>query len=238
MTSPSERTPPPGQTLFPARLPRVVAIGFNKCATRSFAALFARSGHPAVHQKLPGRWRGRRKLGGIMRANEQAGLPLFAGIEEFVFYGDLIDSNRAATFDGNSLFREILRDYPDTILLLNWRDREDWIRSRLRHGHGEFAAREQRLRGLASEAALCDQWRQEWDHHLQAVRIWMADRPDQLIEFNIDSDSITQLVERLPAYRLQPDHFSDIGRSRGRQLPAWLDAAKAWMAHHRPRAQR
>ena len=219
-------------------LPKVVAVGFNKCATRSLALLFARSGHRAVHQKLPQRWRLRRKLGGIMRANCQVGRPVFSGIENYTFYGDLIDSSRHFTFDGNSLFREILADYPDTILLLNWRDQDAWIRSRLTHGHGEFAAREQRLRGLATEEDLVAQWRQEWDGHLAAVRSFMADRPRQLLDFNIDQDRIESLIARLPAYGLRAEHFMDIGRSRGRQLAPWLAWSKAWLSRHRPRAQR
>ncbi len=225
-------------------LPRVVAIGFNKCATRSLAQLFAAAGHSVVHQKLPQPWRlsralhGRRKLGGIMRSNNDNGRPVFAGVEQYVFYGDLIDSNRRSSFDGNRLFREILKDYPNTILLLNWRNREDWIRSRLLHGHGEFAAREQRVRGLFSLDELCDVWRGEWDVHLSAVRDFMADRPEQLVEFNIDSDPIEQLIARLPAYALRAEYYGDIGRSRGRQLPSWLKAAKHWLAHARPRAQR
>jgi len=225
--------PTPGQGL-----PKVVAIGFNKCATRSLAQLFARSGHRTVHQKLPQRWRRRRKLGGIMRANLQAGLPVFCGIENYTFYGDLIDSNQRATFDGNSLFREILASYPDTFLLLNWRDQDAWIRSRLTHGHGEFAARVQRLRGLATEEDLVAQWRQEWDGHLAAVRSFMADRPRQLLDFNIDQDRIESLIARLPAYGLRAEHFMDIGRSRGRQLAPWLAWSKAWLSRHRPRAQR
>lgn len=216
----------------------MVAIGFNKCATRSLAQLFARAGHPTLHQKLPQRWRRRRKLGGLMRANVAAARPVFSGIEHYVFYGDLIDSNRTSTFDANSLFRDIMRDYPDTVLLLNWRDREDWIRSRLLHGHGEFAIREQRLRGLSSSDELCEAWRIEWDRHLAAVRAFMVDRPTQLIEFHIDHDSIEALIARLPAYGLRPEHFTDIGRSRGRHLPSWLRACKAWIARHRPRAQR
>jgi hypothetical protein len=222
----------------PSALPKVVAIGFNKCATRSLAQLFARSGHAAVHQKLPRHRQGRRKLGGIMRANLAAGRSVFAGIEEFVFYGDLIDSNRRESFDGNTLFREILRDYPDAILLLNWREREDWIRSRLRHGHGEFAEREQRLRRLPSRDALCAVWRQEWDAHLAAVRAFMADRPGQLVEFHLDRDSVESLVARLSPYHLQADHFHDIGRSRGVSQPGWLQTCKAWIARHRPRSQR
>lgn len=216
----------------------MVAIGFNKCATRSLARLFSRAGHAAVHQKLPRRRRGRRKLGGIMRANLAAGRPVLADMEEFTFYGDLIDSNRRDSFDGNSLFREILRDYPDTILLLNWRDRDDWIRSRLRHGHGEFAAREQRLRGLPSLDALCAAWCDDWDAHLAAVRGFMADRPEQLVEFHLDRDPVEDLVERLAAYRLHASHFQDIGRTRGVRQPAWLQACRTWIAHHRPRTQR
>jgi hypothetical protein len=215
-----------------------VAIGFNKCATRSISQLFALSGHPAVHQKLPSRLRRRRKIGGIMRANVEAGVPVFTGIDQFIFYGDLIDSSYTDSFDANCLFREILRDYPNTILLLNFRDREDWIRSRLLHGHGEFAMREQKVRKLVSQRELLDAWRAEWDAHLAAVRSFMGDRPEQLVEFNIDSDPIEALIARLPAYGLRPEHYGDIGRSRGRQLPTWLQAIKSWLAHHRPRAQR
>jgi hypothetical protein len=222
----------------PNSLPKVVAIGFNKCATRSLARLFARAGHPSVHQKLPGRWRRRRKLGGIMQANHRAGRPVFSGVETYTFYGDLIDSNSRSTFDGNCLFREVLHDYPDAILLLNWRDQDAWIRSRLGHGHGEFAAREQRVRGLASQEDLVHQWRREWDQHLAAVRCFMADRPQQLVDFNIDRDPIESLIARLPAYGLRAEHFSDIGRSRGRRLPPWLKLAKVWIARYRPRAQR
>jgi hypothetical protein len=136
------------------------------------------------------------------------------------------------------LFREILRDYPDAILLLNWRDREDWIRSRLNHGHGEFAARERRVRGSAQPRCAGGGLAQEWDLHLAAVRAFMADRPDQLVDFNIDRDGVDVLIARLPAYGLQAEHFVDIGRSRGQRLPPWLQAGKAWIAQHRPRAQR
>jgi hypothetical protein len=222
-------------------LPRVVAVGFNKCGTRSLAQLFARAGHPVVHHKLRSRWPSRlwkpRRIGRLMRRNVEAGRPVFLGAEDYIFYGDLIDSSAQGSFDGNTLYQQILADYPDTILLLNWRDREDWIRSRLRHGHGEFAARERRLRGLAGRQELADDWRREWDQHLAAVRAFMASRPQQLIEFQLDHDAIDDLVQRLSAYGLRPEHFGDIGRSRDRQLPAPVALAKRWWSHHRPRSQ-
>jgi hypothetical protein len=233
MTQPSEPDP---------ALPRVVAVGFNKCGTRSLAQLFARAGHPVVHHKVKAGgvsrfWRTRR-IGRLMRLNADAGRPVFFGIENYIFYGDLIDSSSLGSFDGNTLFRRILADYPDTILLLNWRDREDWIRSRMCHGHGEFAAREQRLRGLPSREDLAAAWRREWDEHLAAVRSFMAGRPHQLVDFQLDHDPIEDLVRQLPAYGLRPEHFSDIGRSRDRSLPAPVAWLKRWWSHHRPRSPR
>ncbi len=217
-------------------------MGFNKCATRSLAQLFARAGHRVVHQKIAAGWIARlwttRKIGRLMRLNVDAGRPVFAGVEDYVFYGDLIDSSDRESFDGNTLYRRILDDYPDTILLLNWRDREAWIHSRLRHGHGEFAVRECRLRGLASLDDLAALWRQEWDQHLAAVRSFMAARPQQLIDFQLDHDPIEDLVRRLPAYGLRAEHFSDIGRSRDRQLPRCVALLKRWWSHQRPRSWR
>jgi hypothetical protein len=172
-----------------------------------------------------------------MRLNVEAGLPVFLGAEDYIFYGDLIDSSAMVSFDGNTLYQQILADYPDTILLLNRRDREDWIRSRLNHGHGEFAARERRVRGVPSLDALVVAWRQEWDLHLAAVRAFMASRPQQLIEFELDHDAIEDLVQRLSAYGLRPEHFVDIGRSRDRQLLAPVALAKRWWSHLRPRSQ-
>jgi hypothetical protein len=232
ITQPGDRDP---------ALPRVVAVGFNKCGTRSLARLFARAGHPVVHHKLRVGWPARlwatRRIGRLMRLNVDAGRPVFFGAEHHIFYGDLIDSSAQGSFDGNTLYQRILADYPDTILLLNWRDREDWIRSRMRHGHGEFAARERRLRGLSGSEELAGAWRREWDQHLAAVRGFMATRPQQLIDFQLDHDSIEDLVLRLSAYGLRPEHFSDIGRSRDRQLPPPLALAKRWWSHHRPRSQ-
>lgn len=220
----------------------MVAVGFNKCGTRSLAHLFARAGHPSVHQKLPAgllsRFWTTRKIGRLMRLNVEAGRAVLDGLEDYVFYGDLIDSSAKGSFDANCLFPRILADYPDTILLLNWRDREDWIRSRLQHGHGEFAARELRLRGLASLEELAEAWRRDWDQHLAAVRRFMLPRPEQLIEFHLDRDRIEDLVARLPAYGLKAEHFSDIGRSRGRRLPAALARFKCWWSRHRPRSTR
>lgn len=218
------------------KLPKVVLIGFNKCATRSFARLFQAAGHKALHHKLRRSLRRSQTMARLMRENLTAGRKIFAGAEDYVFFSDLIYVTPDLAYEGNSDFRQMLADYPDTILVLNLRDREAWIKSRTRHGHGEFIQRYQAALGLADAAAVQDHWRQAWDAHIAAVRAFMADYPDQLIEFDIDSDPITDLTTRLSDYRLNPADWGDSGRSRGRKQTGLLAGLRRFWAHvkHRP----
>jgi hypothetical protein len=216
-------------------LPRVVAIGFNKCGTRSLAELFRRAGHPVVHHKVRDRWPIPRRIGKIMRDNLTAGRPVFETADSYTFYCDLIDSTREGSFDGATAFREILRDYPGTIFILNIRDQDDWITSRLNHGHGEFAKREMLAGGYAHQDELINHWRMRWDKHLAAVRRFSADNPGRVIEFNIDTDDPRTIVEQLPDYVLKPEDFYDVGRSRGRNMALPLRWLKRFVAHLRPR---
>jgi hypothetical protein len=214
-------------------LPRVVQIGFHKCGTRSLEQLFRGAGHPVVKYKLRRPLRRSRNAGLLMRQNLEAGRKIFAGMEDHVFYADLIYQTESDAFEPIRCFKEILRDYPDTVLLLNVRDREDWIRSRLKHGHGEFAQRVMRQRGIDSKEVLAELWRQEWDAHLAEVRAFMADRPEQLVEFDIDNGSVEALVQRLSAYGLDAADWGDIGRTRGvKRNPLVAKLKKLW-AHLR-----
>jgi len=220
------------------KLPRVVLVGFNKCATRSFARLFEAAGHPSLHHKLRRPLRRSRTVARIMRDNLASGRRVFQGIEDFTFYSDLVFVTDKVAYEGNSAYREILRDYPDTILILNLRDREDWIRSRMKHGHGEFADRYGKALGLRSFEEVQDHWRQMWDEHVAGVRAFMADKPGQLIEFDIDHDRIEDLIAKLPQYGLRAGDWGVTGQSRGRKLsPRMARAKRAW-AHFRARPRR
>jgi hypothetical protein len=216
-------------------LPRVVQIGFHKCGTRSFQRLFEGAGHPVVQHKVRRRFRPTRNAALIMQENLGAGRKIFTGIEDYTFYAGLIHQTESDSFEPIKHFREMLRDYPDTILLLNVRDREDWIRSRLKHGHGEFAERVMRQRGIATREALADFWRQEWDGHLADVRSFMADRPSQLVEFSLDTGLVEDLVTRLAPYGLKAEDWGDIGRTRGVRRHPLMMKLKRWWSHRRPR---
>jgi len=216
-----------------APLPRVVQIGFHKCGTRSLEQLFRGAGHRVVKFKLRRPFRRSRNAALLIRENLAEGRKAFAGFEDFTFYADLIYQSDDDAFEPIRYFREIMRDYPDTILLLNVRRREDWIRSRFNHGHGEFLRRFMRQRGIDSPEEIVAGWREEWDSHLANVRAFMADRPEQLVEFDLDNDSVQVLIKRLPEYRLRTEDWRDIGRTRGvRRHPLVARLKRIW-AHVR-----
>ncbi len=94
-------------------LPRVVLVGFNKCGTRSFACVFAEAGHAALHNKLRSRWRRSRNAARMMRDNLANGRPVFAGpvfagMDSYTLYSDLVHVTDDGYFEGNETFREIL----------------------------------------------------------------------------------------------------------------------------------
>jgi hypothetical protein len=215
----------------------VVQIGFNKCGTRSLQRLFEGAGHPVVQHKIRKPLRRSRKAAYVMQRNIEARRKIFAGMEEYLYYGGLIHQSENVSFEGIRHFREILRDYPGTILILNLRDREDWVSSRLKHGRGEFVRRVMRQRNVSTPGEVAEQWRREWEDHIADVRTYMADYPDQLVEFNLDTDDVQTLVDSLPAYDLKASDWGDIGRTRGVRENRLIKRLKRWWAHARPRPE-
>ncbi|MFU8821692.1 MAG: glycosyltransferase family 4 protein [Gammaproteobacteria bacterium] len=176
-----------------APLPRVVQIGFHKCGTRSLEQLFRGADHRVVKFKVRRRFRRSRIAALLIRDNLQAGRKAFTGFEDFTFYADLIYQSDDDAFEPIRHFREIMRDYPDTILLLNVRRREDWIKSRLKHGHGEFLRRVMRQSGTDSVEEIVSAWRDEWETHLAEVR---ASRFSGRKGFHVLIDAIALLRDR------------------------------------------
>ncbi len=220
---------------MPENLPKVVQVGFNKCATRSLTDLFAGSGHAAAHHKFKSLFRPSRNIALLMRANIKAGRKVFAGFDQHVFYADLMSQTMGETYEAFKDFRRILADYPGTILLLNHRDRENWIRSRLKHGHGTFLQMYMAANGLKTEADCITFWRRDWDSHLADLRAYMADKPAQLVEFNTDTETVDDLIARLPQYHLKAGAWGDTGRSRGRRMGRLRALIGHWNAKRRMR---
>jgi hypothetical protein len=154
---------------FQEELPFVFLIGFNKTATRSFHDFFVKNGFPAVH------W-DRNRLVERMLDNQQKGLRLLTGYENFRVFSDFTLITDEEYFEGNSMFRQLYRDYPSGYFILNNRPTEDWIKSRLSQNNGKFASRHLKIRGLNSMGELSSAWEEEKETHEQAVRSFFTNK--------------------------------------------------------------
>ena len=206
----------------PAR-PRIFQIGFIRCGTDSICVFFRRNGYRAAH------WR-KGKLAEGMELARLRGEPLLTWVEDYDVYTDMERVTLRRRFRGRILrwlleelgvdelrepvyafkyFRLLDRQYPGSKFILNVRDVDNWIASRLRFEaadgrpyrfcvHGEHAH--------GTEAELADCWRREWNEHTADVRDHFAGRPDDLLVFDVEKDDPGRLADFFArsGHRLDP----------------------------------
>lgn len=191
-----------------ATLPRVFVIGFNKCGTTSLHALFRQAGHSCVHFSIKSRETEGINIAEVIFANRAASQPLLAGLERFRVFSDMEQNKANLRLEAFKLFRELDEEYPDSRFILNLREKQGWLRSRLNQGGGRYVSRQLRSRRLDTPEELLTIWSREWDEHLAAVREYFSGRPGQLIEFDIENDDPQVLVDAFPGYGLAVEHWT------------------------------
>jgi hypothetical protein len=171
------------------------------------------------------RAKGKSNLARMMKKNLDTGRKPLHRFERFTFVSDLECYEDGKIWSGFLHFREIDAAYPDTTFLLNTRNKADWLQSRLHHRR--YAERFIQAHGLSGIDACLAIWSQDWDRHLADVRQYFADRPADLVEFNIDTDTVHDLIARLPGYDLDAaawDHLGQTDPENAVQKRAALDA--------------
>ena len=205
--------PPADLTTRRARLTRIFQIGFNKCGTRSLYRFLQRSGIHAAHFN-----RGLLAFG--LRENIANGRqPLAGKIGRYTAYTDMQQVTRDFAIEGIHYFRELHAYYPDSYFILNTRDKDGWIRSRLRHGAGAYARRYGRALKLSEEAEVVRAWSDDWDRHHDAVQAYFADKPGRLLVYDIKTDAPQRIVDFLA-----PDFVTRVADFRHEGDTATVDA--------------
>lgn len=180
--------------------PRIFLIGFNKCGTTSFHDYFLANGITSVH------WRAN-TLALALHRNHTTERPLLEGIDRWTAYTDMncipgspwgqSNSDTAPLIEGCRYFRELHRDYPESLFILNTRDPFDWLRSRLQHDQGQFAAAYQRAlasEGIRNQRQLQRRWLVDWyQHHAEVLSYFQAKAPRQLLTFHIKATPVAKL---------------------------------------------
>jgi Sulfotransferase domain len=183
---------------------KIFQIGFNRCGTRTIHNYFRANGVRSVH------W-DQGRLARRIFANLANGDELLAGYSYFDVFTDMEWIDGLHYCEAYKLFPYFAAEYPNSVFILNTRDREAWIRSRLLHRRGEYAARYKRYLGVASDEKLADMWRAEWDRHHRRVTEFFQGKPYRFFVCRIESDLPDLLNEKIPEYRLNSDLYQLIG---------------------------
>jgi len=97
-------------------------------------------------------------------------------------------------------FRELDKQYPGSKFILNTRNVEDWINSRIRFLERGYFYCKHGDKFHNSQEALNQCWREHWDEHTSNVREYFSNRPKDLLEFDLDKDGPEKIA----------DFFSDL----------------------------
>jgi len=213
------------------KLPKVFQIGFNRCGTTSLVKFMRLNGYTAVHWSA-----GRLSRGGTlavgMELARREGKPLLTYIRRYDLYADMEKINLERAI--NSLFaprvfkrlrRRIGADeqvrplyayryyklldeqYPGSRFILNIRNIDEWVDSRLRFNDAKYRSCPHGDHYHETEEELIDCWKSCWREHNQEVRDYFAERPKDLLIFDIRHDGPEKLVSFLPEFELNKEYW-------------------------------
>lgn len=150
---------------------KIFQIGFNKCGTLSIHDFLVENGIRSVHY-LKG------DLANTIFDNHKNAVDLLSGLDEFDAFSDMESlTSEAFQYVANDLFKELHQAYPEAIFILNTRNVENWIHSRLRHGGGTYL---DRYRCILDQpkAGVIKFWRAQYESHIKNVKCYFTQYPD------------------------------------------------------------
>ncbi|MYE00011.1 MAG: chromosome partition protein MukE [Alphaproteobacteria bacterium] len=187
--------------------PRLFQVGFNRCGTASLHRFLRLNGIASVHH-AGGR------LAIAMDANLRAGRHVLAGWERFEAFLDMSFLRAHVHVEMYKRWDVLLEQVPEARFILNLRDVDRWVASRLAmgpwtewrrerpaRGFGPpwdaphpwpvarvppFRERYRRCHGLAGLDEVVAHWRADWARHVAAVRASVP--ADRLLAFDIERE--------------------------------------------------
>ena len=178
--------------------PKIFQIGFNRCGTLCLYNFFKNNNIPSIH------W-DNGKLSLTMKRNNELKKPLLNGFEKCIFFSDMehFDADMGVFYSHVHFFKLLDRQNPNSKFILNTRNVDNWIKSRLNHkfnGITGFYAHFIMSRLNLSLEQLLDKWRLEWDNHHKDVIEYFRGREEDFLIFNIENDDPQKIIDFLKEF--------------------------------------
>jgi hypothetical protein len=186
---------------------RVFQIGFNKCGTRTLFRYLQENGFRGVH------WNKGRLAKAIFR-NLSNGNDLLRGYENYDVLTDMEFVTKDFALEAYKLFPLLADAHPDAVFILNTREREDWIKSRFAHRHGNYSKKWKLALKIKDDAMLADFWRRDWDNHHARVEKYFSDKAARFVKFDIAKDSPEVLSRLFPGREMDVSAYRQMGKTK------------------------
>jgi len=201
---------------------KIFQIGLNKCGTCSLHTLFKDYSNPkisCVHWDYG-------KLSLTIQNNFLNNRPLLHEYDDIIFFSDMecifYDvNNNANIIEAYKYFRILDAQYPDSKFILNTRNIESWINSRLKHKGYLSVLENNNIKhtpnnycyisyymnyySIFDTASIISIWKNNYENHVSSVREYFASRPNDLIEYDIEKDSLDKLKS---FFKIHNIHFN------------------------------
>ena len=172
---------------------KIFQIGFNKCGTTSIHQFLLNNGINSIH------WEGGKIADEIIK-NQSTKNPLgiYSNFEAFTDF-----ENPYKNYYPHLRHYKLLDEkYPNSIFILNTRNVDDWIRSRMNHisPNGEkYVDMFRRVNKIETNEKVIEIWRKEWDEHISSVNEYFKNY-DKFICFEISKpeDLIEPISKFIP----------------------------------------
>lgn len=178
----------------PKKLNKIWQIGPNKSGSTTLFHFFLKNKIPSIHYGPQG------KLATSIYENHLQGKTLIA--PEYAKYTAFFDMENIYAdppiYAGQTLYKELDKQYPGSKFILNTRDEDNWIKSRLAHTdimNGKSYAQVLCEKYKITEEELVKLWREEFTQHKQEVLEYFKDRPKDLLVFDIENDTPEKICE-------------------------------------------
>jgi hypothetical protein len=156
---------------------KIFQIGFNKCGTVSIHKFFIKNGLKSVH------W-DKGNLANTIKENHENNLPILKGYEDFDCFSDM-ENVKMGLYIPILYFKELDKQYPNSKFILNVRPIDNWIKSRL--NHGKYLEISKETLNL-SEEEIIELWKKQWNTHINEVKEYFKERPNDLCIFDIETE--------------------------------------------------
>ena len=181
---------------------KIFIIGFNKTGTRTLDNYFSENLIPSIH------WDNGR-LAKQIKYNYENGIKILTGYEKYIVFSDMEDYKNL-NYAHVDYFREFDKMYPESKFILNIRDVEKWIKSR--NNHGTYTKVLCKKLNVTKEV-LNQKWRDDYYNHKKSVINYFSDKPNKLLIFDIEKDSIQKLNDFFPELQLNAKHYKHMGKT-------------------------